>query len=76
MMLRAPCCGKKAGSAGCRILRLAVPDRDSVNTVYSLKENVSMPIVADIHFDYRLALECVAAGIDKIRINPGNIGDR
>ena len=66
---------KKLESAGCRILRLAVPDRDSVNTVYSLKENVSMPIVADIHFDYRLALECVAAGIDKIRINPGNIGD-
>lgn len=66
---------KKLESAGCRILRLAVPDRDSVNTVYSLKENVSIPIVADIHFDYRLALECVAAGIDKIRINPGNIGD-
>lgn len=66
---------KKLESAGCRILRLAVPNRDSVNTVYSLKENVRMPIVADIHFDYRLALECVAAGIDKIRINPGNIGD-
>ena len=63
---------KKLESAGCRILRLAVPNRDSVNTVYSLKENVRMPIVADIHFDYRLALEAAAAGGDKIRINPGN----
>ena len=60
--------------AGCKIIRLAIPDAQSVKTVYKLKENVSVPIVADIHFDYKLALECVSAGIDKIRINPGNIG--
>lgn len=61
-------------AAGCRIIRLAVPDFSAVNTVYELKKHVKAPIVADIHFDYKLALECVAAGIDKIRINPGNIG--
>ncbi len=61
--------------AGCKIIRLAIPDFESVNTVYYLKNNISVPIVADIHFDYKLALECVSAGIDKIRINPGNIGD-
>ncbi len=61
-------------AAGCKIIRLAIPDFDSVKTVYKLKENISVPIVADIHFDYKLALECVSAGIDKIRINPGNIG--
>lgn len=66
---------KNLEAAGCRILRLAVPDVDSVNTVYALKKNIGMPIVADIHFDYKLALECVAAGVDKIRINPGNIGN-
>lgn len=60
--------------AGCKIIRLAIPDAQSVKTVYKLKENVNVPIVADIHFDYKLALECVLAGIDKIRINPGNIG--
>jgi len=62
-------------NAGCKIIRLAIPDYESVNTVYKIKEKVSVPIVADIHFDYKLALECVAAGIDKIRINPGNIGE-
>lgn len=60
--------------AGCAIIRLAIPDINSVKTVYKLKENVSAPIVADIHFDYKLALECIEAGVDKIRINPGNIG--
>lgn len=61
--------------AGCQILRAAVPDMAAVKLIPALKEAVSMPIVADIHFDYRLALECAAAGVDKIRINPGNIGD-
>lgn len=61
--------------AGCEIIRTAVPDLTCVNTVYLLKENLSIPVVADIHFDYRIALECAEAGIDKIRINPGNIGD-
>jgi len=60
--------------AGCDIIRLAVPDMESVRTVGVLKEEIKAPIVADIHFDYRLALESAAAGADKIRINPGNIG--
>ena len=61
--------------AGCEIIRTAVPDIESVNTIYKLKENLSIPVVADIHFDYRIALECAEAGVDKIRINPGNIGE-
>ena len=61
--------------AGCEIIRVAVPDRKAVSLIPALKEAVSVPIVADIHFDYRLALESAAAGVDKIRINPGNIGD-
>ena len=61
--------------AGCDIIRIAVPDMDAVKLIPAIKEKVSVPIVADIHFDYRLALESAAAGIDKIRINPGNIGD-
>lgn len=62
-------------AAGCDIIRAAVPDKESVKLIAALKEAVKVPIVADIHFDYRLALESVAAGVDKIRINPGNIGD-
>ena len=61
--------------AGCDIIRIAVPDMDAVKLIPAIKEKVAVPIVADIHFDYRLALESAAAGIDKIRINPGNIGD-
>lgn len=61
--------------AGCDIIRAAVPNMDAVKLIYALKSNLKIPVVADIHFDYRLALECVAAGVDKIRINPGNIGD-
>ncbi len=60
--------------AGCEIIRTAVPDLDCVNTIYKLKENLAIPVVADIHFNYRIALECAEAGVDKIRINPGNIG--
>lgn len=60
--------------AGCDIIRAAVPDMAAVKLIYALKENVGVPIVADIHFDYKLAIESVAAGVDKIRINPGNIG--
>ncbi len=66
---------KRLEAAGCEIIRVAVPDASCVATVAALKENVRSPIVADIHFDYRLALESAAAGADKIRINPGNIGD-
>ena len=61
--------------AGCEIIRAAIPDMDAVRLIPAIKEKVSIPLVADIHFDYRLALEAAAAGIDKIRINPGNIGD-
>ncbi len=66
---------KKLESAGCDIIRAAVPSVGCVKLISALKEAVSVPIVADIHFDYKIALECVAAGVDKIRINPGNIGD-
>ncbi len=63
-------------AAGCDIVRLAVPTKEAAATFSFLKESgVTVPLVADIHFDYRIALECVAAGADKIRINPGNIGD-
>lgn len=61
--------------AGCEIIRAAIPDMEAVKLIPAIKSAVKIPLVADIHFDYRLALESVAAGIDKIRINPGNIGD-
>ncbi len=66
---------QELNDAGCDILRIAVPDAQAVRLVDAIKQKVDIPLVADIHFDYRLALDCVAAGIDKIRINPGNIGD-
>ena len=66
---------KRLEQAGCDIIRVAVPDLSAVCLVDALKSNVSVPIVADIHFDYRIALECAQVGVDKIRINPGNIGD-
>ena len=65
---------KALEAAGCEIIRATVPDMAAVKNVAALKEAVSAPIVADIHFDYRMALEAAAAGADKIRINPGNIG--
>lgn len=62
--------------AGCDIVRLAVPTEEAAYTVWKLKEaGIQIPIVADIHFDYRIALRCAELGFDKIRINPGNIGD-
>ena len=66
---------KRLEAAGCELIRAAIPNMESVKLIAALKEAVSVPIVADIHFDYRLALEAVAAGVDKVRINPGNIGD-
>ena len=66
---------KRLEAAGCQIIRAAIPNKEAVGLIPVLKDSVSVPLVADIHFDYRLALESVAAGIDKIRINPGNIGD-
>lgn len=61
-------------AAGCEIVRLAVPDMKAAQAVSEIKKQVEIPLVADIHFDYRLALECARGGVDKIRINPGNIG--
>lgn len=61
-------------NAGCEIIRATVPDMSAVKTVAALKETCTVPIVADIHFDWKMALEALSAGADKIRINPGNIG--
>lgn len=66
---------KALEAAGCEIIRVSVPDMQAVKLIDAIKKEVKVPLVADIHFDYRLALESVAAGIDKVRINPGNIGD-
>ena len=66
---------KELRAAGCQIVRLAVPDRQAALAIDKIKEQVDLPLVADIHFDYRLALMAAERGIDKIRINPGNIGD-
>lgn len=66
---------RRLQAAGCDIVRVTVPDKEALKTVEALKENITIPLVADIHFDYRLAIESVAAGVDKVRINPGNIGD-
>lgn len=65
----------KLEQAGCEIIRAAIPDMNAVKLISAIKNKVNIPLVADIHFDYKLALESAAAGIDKIRINPGNIGD-
>ena len=62
--------------AGCDIIRVAVPDMAAAQAVGRIRRAIHIPLVADIHFDYRLALECVRQGIDKIRINPGNIGSQ
>lgn len=60
--------------AGCDIIRVAVPDMEAAQAVKAIKAGITIPLVADIHFDYRLALECMKNGVDKIRLNPGNIG--
>lgn len=62
--------------AGCEIIRVAVPDAEAAEAVGKIKKMIHIPLVADIHFDYRLALECIKNGVDKVRINPGNIGSR
>ena len=62
--------------AGCQILRAAIPNKEAVALIPAIKEKVSIPLVADIHFDYRLAIAAMESGADKIRINPGNIGAR
>lgn len=60
--------------AGCEIIRVAVPDMEAARAVGEIKKQINIPLVADIHFDYRLAIECMKNGVDKVRINPGNIG--
>ena len=67
---------KALEQAGCEIIRAAVPRKEDAALIAALKNSISVPIVADIHFDYKIALACVEAGVDKIRINPGNIGDK
>jgi (E)-4-hydroxy-3-methylbut-2-enyl-diphosphate synthase len=66
---------KRLVRADCDVIRVAVPSKEDVRLISALKEAVDVPVVADIHFDYRLAIESVYAGADKIRLNPGNIGD-
>ena len=65
---------KRLEKAGCEIIRVAVPDMEAAECIRDIKKRIDIPLVADIHFDYRLALRCMENGIDKIRINPGNIG--
>ena len=62
--------------AGCEIVRVAVPTMEAARAIGQIKKAIHIPLVADIHFDYRLALQCAAKGVDKIRINPGNIGSQ
>jgi len=63
-------------SAGCQLIRVAVPDEQAVKALPEIKKRMQVPLIADIHFDYRLALAAIDAGADKIRINPGNIGGK
>lgn len=67
---------KRLQEAGCDIVRIAVPDMEAAEAVKQIKRRISIPLVADIHFDYRLAIQAIINGADKIRINPGNIGDK
>jgi (E)-4-hydroxy-3-methylbut-2-enyl-diphosphate synthase len=66
---------KSLESQGCQVVRVAVLDMEDAIALEEIKKNISIPLVADIHFDYRLALQAIKSGVDKIRINPGNIGD-
>jgi (E)-4-hydroxy-3-methylbut-2-enyl-diphosphate synthase len=66
---------KELEEAGCDIVRCAVPDMEAAEALARIKEGISIPLVADIHFDHRLALKAIESGVDKIRINPGNIGE-
>ena len=60
--------------AGCEIIRVACLDMEDAKAIKEIKKQIHIPIVADIHFDYKIALEAIKAGVDKVRINPGNIG--
>lgn len=65
---------KRLEEVGCDVVRVAVPDMEAAKNIGEIKQNVSIPVIADIHFDYRLALEAIDQGVDGVRINPGNIG--
>lgn len=67
---------QRLGEAGCEIVRVAVPDMAAANAIHAIKKEIRLPLVADIHFDYRLALAAAKAGCDGLRINPGNIGSQ
>jgi (E)-4-hydroxy-3-methylbut-2-enyl-diphosphate synthase len=67
---------KHLEEAGCEIVRVSLPDIESAYNVSKIKKNIRIPLVADIHFDYRIALEAIKQGVDKLRINPGNIGSK
>ena len=66
----------KLEEAGCEIIRVAVPTMEAAEALKQIKKEIHIPLVADIHFDYRLAVAAIENGVDKIRINPGNIGSR
>lgn len=61
---------------GCELIRVSCMDMEDAKAIKDIKKQIHIPLVADIHFDYRLALACIEAGADKIRLNPGNIGAR
>lgn len=65
---------KKLDDAGCEIIRIAIPDIDAAKNISKIKKSISIPLIADIHFDFRFALEAIKQGVDALRINPGNIG--
>ena len=67
---------KELEECGCEIVRMAVPDKEAAEAIPTIKRQISLPLIADIHFDYRLALAALQAGIDGLRLNPGNMGDR
>ena len=66
---------KELEECGCEIIRVAVPDSEAAQAIKKIKRGISIPLVADIHFDYRLALEAIKNGVDGLRLNPGNIGE-
>lgn len=67
---------KQLQEVGCEIIRVSVPDMESAKNIKYIKKNIKIPLVADIHFDHRLAIESIKQGVDKLRINPGNIGSK
>ena len=66
---------KELEECGCEIIRCAVPDMEAAQALAAIKKGIRIPLVADIHFDYRLALAALESGVDGLRLNPGNISD-